>query len=87
MEDQTFQDGILDDGMTPSPEGLRGDKSPDWPEPERDHGHVGKTDEQEGEEMGEVVVVVVVVKEEVRYGGWRWESWTCSTAPCRQRAA
>lgn len=44
-EDQTFQDGTLDDGMTPSPEGLRGDISPDWPEPERDHGHVGKTDE------------------------------------------
>lgn len=54
-EDQTFQDGTLDDGITPSPEGLRGRNSPDWPQPERDHGHVGETDEQEGEEMGEVV--------------------------------
>lgn len=44
-EDQTFQDGILDDGTSPSPEGLRGGSSPDWPEPDRDHGHVGETDE------------------------------------------
>lgn len=39
-EDQTFQDGTLDDGINP-----RGGNSPDWPEPERDHGHVGETDE------------------------------------------
>ncbi len=44
-EDQTFQDGTLDDGIVPSPEGLRGRNSPDWPEPERDQGHVGETDE------------------------------------------
>lgn len=52
--DQTFQDGTRDDGTAPSPGGLRGRSSSDWPE--RDHGHVGETDEKEGEEMGEVEV-------------------------------
>lgn len=37
-EEQTFQDGTLDVGP-------RGRNSPDWPKPERDHGHVGETDE------------------------------------------
>lgn len=44
-EEQTFQDGTLDDGIIPSPEGPRGGNSPDWPKPERDHGHVGEMDE------------------------------------------
>lgn len=52
-EDQTFQDGTLDDGTA---EEQSGRKSPEGPELERDHGHVGETDEEEGEEMGEVVV-------------------------------
>lgn len=42
-EDQTFQDGILDEGIIPSPEGLRGRNSPDWLEPDRGHDHVGET--------------------------------------------
>lgn len=33
-EAQTFQDGTLDVGIIPSPEGPRGGHSPDWPEPE-----------------------------------------------------
>lgn len=33
-EDQTFQDGTLDDETIPSPGGPRGRSSPDWPEPE-----------------------------------------------------
>lgn len=55
-EGQTFQDGTLDDGIIASPGGLRGRNSPGWPQPERHHDHVGDTDEQEGKEIGEVVV-------------------------------
>lgn len=43
--DQTFQDGTLDDGIIPSPGGLRGGNSPNWLKPVRAQGHAGGTDE------------------------------------------
>lgn len=55
VEDQTFQDGTLDDGTVPRPGGPRGCDSCDWTGPERDHGHMGDADVQEGEEMEEEV--------------------------------
>lgn len=73
--DQTFQDGTLDDGIIPIGGEPRGGTSPDWAEPERDHGHTGEEEWMEEEEV------------EVKNGGWRWTSGACSTTPCRQGAA
>lgn len=45
MEDQTFQDGTLDDGIIPGPEGQRNVTSPDGLQPEPGHAHSGEMDE------------------------------------------
>lgn len=40
---QTFQDGTLDEGMTPIPDGPGGESSAGWLKAERDHAQVGDT--------------------------------------------